>query len=179
MIYFLKNKEELKTFKKLLRFQKRGILKSLLLGIIIYITIVLGYFLTRNIIDFSNVTSNLTEDSGITANNFLYVSLYISLMNSFLEEFFFRGYAFLTLKTYTSRKTAYVFSSLIFSIYHTGMLIEMFPIGETILLMIGLVIGGCIFNYLNERHDNIYPSWFVHMFANFGINTVGFILFGV
>ena len=40
-------------------------------------------------------------------------------------------------------------------------------------------VGGCIFNYLNEMNGNIYPSWFVHMFANFGINTVGFILFGV
>ena len=43
----------------------------------------------------------------------------------------------------------------------------------------GLIVGGCIFNYLNEKNDNIYPSWFVHMFANFAINTVGFILFGI
>ena len=34
-------------------------------------------------------------------------------------------------------------------------------------------------DYLNELNNNIYSSWFVHMFANFAINTVGFILFGV
>ena len=33
--------------------------------------------------------------------------------------------------------------------------------------------------YLNEVNDNIYSSWFVHMFCNFAINTIGFILFGV
>ena len=179
MLFFVKNKSDFKEFKKLFVFKKGGILKSLLLGLGVYTVIVGGYLLTRNIIDFSNVTSSLTENMGITADNFIYVSLYISLMNSFLEEFFFRGYGFITLKKYTSRKTAYIFSSAMFAIYHIGMLIGMFNIGALALLLFGLILGGCIFNYLNESTDNIYPSWFVHMFANFAINTVGFILFGV
>ena len=125
------------------------------------------------------MTTSLTSGMGITAENFLYVSLYISLMNSFLEEFFFRGYGFITLKKYTSRRFAYIFSSVIFAIYHVGMLVDMFNIWTSLLLLVGLIIGGCIFNYLNEANDNIYPSWFVHMFANFAINTIGFILFGI
>ena len=116
---------------------------------------------------------------GITAENFIYVSLYISLMNSFLEEFFFRGFGFITLKKYASREMAYLFSSSLFAVYHIGMLVGMFHFGALLLLMVGLIVGGCIFNFLNERNENIYPSWFVHMFANFAINTVGFILFGV
>lgn len=179
VIFFAANKKDFDGFKRLFIFKKGGILKSLLLGAAIYTAIILGYFLTRKIIDFSNVTSNLTEGMGITANSFIYVSLYISLMNSFLEEFFFRGYGFITLKKYTTRKFAYVFSSLIFAAYHVGMLVGMFSIGVLCLLLLGLTAGGCIFNYLNELNDNIYPSWFVHMFANFGINTVGLILFGV
>lgn len=179
MLYFIKDKEAFADFKRLFIFKKSGILKALLLGIGIYLVILVGFLLTRNIIDYSNVTSSLTEGMGITAQNFIYVSLYISLMNSFLEEFFFRGYGFITLKKYTSRKVAYIFSSVLFAIYHIGMLFEMFNIAVLLLLMIGLIVGGCIFNYLNELNDNIYPSWFVHMFANFAINTVGFILFGI
>ncbi len=179
MLFFLINRSDFKEFKRLFIFKKSGILKSLLLGLGVYTVIVGGYLLTRNIIDFSNVTSSLTSGMGITADNFIYVSLYISLMNSFLEEFFFRGYGFMTLKKYTNRKTAYIFSSAMFAIYHIGMLIGMFGIGALSLLLFGLIIGGCIFNYLNELNDNIYSSWFVHMFANFAINTVGFILFGV
>lgn len=179
VLFFVKNKSDFKEFKKLFVFKRSGILKSLLLGLGVYAVIVGGYLLTRNIIDFSGVTSNLTEGMGITADNFIYVSLYISLMNSFLEEFFFRGYGFVTLKKYTSRKTAYIFSSAMFAVYHIGMLVGMFNIGALALLLFGLILGGCIFNYLNEVNDNIYSSWFVHMFANFAINTVGFILFGV
>ena len=94
MIFFAANKKDFDGFKRLFIFKKSGILKPLLLGAAIYTVIILGYFSTRKIIDFSNVTSNLTEGMGITANRFIYVSLYISLMNSFLEEFFFRGYGF-------------------------------------------------------------------------------------
>ena len=177
MSFFIVNKKEFKEFKKLFVFKKSGILKSLLLGLAVYAIIMSAYLLLRDIIDFSRVTSSLTSGMGITADNFIYVSLYISLMNSFLEEFFFRGYGFITLKKYTGRKFAYIFSSAVFAVYHIGMLIGMFGIGALALLMFGLIAGGCIFNYLNEKNENIYSSWFVHMFANFAINTVGMILF--
>lgn len=179
LLFFARNKSAFQEFKNLFVFKNGGLCKALFLGIGVYTVIVGGYFLTRNAIDYSNVTSSLTEGMGITAQNFIYVSLYISLMNSFLEEFFFRGFGFITLKKYTSRKTAYVFSSVLFAIYHIGMLVGMFHLWALLLLLLGLIAGGCIFNYLNELNGTIYPSWFVHMFANFAINTVGFILFGV
>lgn len=179
MSYFLLNKGEFKEFKKLFTPKKKDILKALSIGIPIYLVIVIGYFLTRNIIDYSNVAPNLTKSMGITSNNFIYVALYISLLNSFLEEFFFRGYSFITLKKHTSRKFSYIFSSTLFSIYHVGMLLNSFNIAVIILLLLGVFFGGCIFNYLNESNDNIYVSWLTHMFANFAINTVGSILFGI
>ena len=126
VMFFAKNKDAVDDFKKLFVLKKDGIVRALLLGIGVYAVIVGGYFLTRGIIDFSNVTSSLIQGMGITAKNFIYVSLYISLMNSFLEEFFFRGFGFITLKKYTTRKTAYIFSSTLFAVYHVGMLVGMF-----------------------------------------------------
>lgn len=178
MLFFVINKSESGEFKSLFAFRKKGLLLSLL-GIGVYGVIVGGYFLTRNIFDFSKVTSSLGEGMGITKENFLYVALYISLMNSFLEEFFFRGFGFITLKKYTGKPFAYLFSSCIFAFYHAGMMIPMFEPVLLVLLFSGLIVGGCIFSYLNDKTENIYPSWFVHMSANFAINTVGFILFDV
>lgn len=177
--FFAVNRSEAGEFKKLFVFKRSGLLKSLLLGAAVYAVIMGAYFLLRNTIDFSKVTASLTNGMDITADNFVYVALYISLANSFLEEFFFRGYGFITLKKYTDRKFAYIFSSCVFAAYHVGMLVGMFGIGALALMMFGLIAGGCIFNYLNEKNDNIYSSWFVHMFANFAINTIGMILFGV
>ena len=179
ILFFLFNKNDTSEFKKLFVFKKKGLLTSIGLGIAVFAVIIGGYLLTKDLIDYSNVTKSLTESMGITADNFIYVAFYIAIINSFLEEFFFRGYGFITLKKYSSRKFAYLFSSGVFAVYHIGMLIGMFNIGALLLLLTGLVAGGCIFNYLNELNDNIYSSWFAHMFANFAINTVGLILFGI
>lgn len=179
ILFFIINKKEFREFVKLFRFNNKKILKSLLLGVLMYLLLILGYILLNDVIDFSNVTNSLTNGMGITSDNFIYVFIYISIINSFLEEFFFRGYGFITLKNHSNRKFAYLFSSFIFSIYHIGMLFEMFDFWVLIILLFGLIIGGFIFNYLNERNNNIYSSWFVHMFANLGINTIGLILFGI
>ncbi len=44
------------------------------------------------------------------------------------------------------------------------------------LAMLGLFVGGLLFNWLNAKQKNIYTSWLTHMFANFAINTIGFLL---
>ena len=158
---------------------KKGIKLALILCVLVYITILGGYLLLKDVFDFSAVTGTLTQNIGVTGKNFIYVSLYISFVNSFLEEFFFRGFAFLTLKRITGRKFAYVFSSFMFALYHIAMMIGWFDIYVFMIIMAGLFAGGLIFNFLNEKSSTVYPSWFVHMFANFSINTVGFMLFEI
>ena len=137
------------------------------------------YFLLKDVFDFSAVTTTLTANIGVNGKNFIFVSLYISFINSLLEEFFFRGFAFLTLKKRASRFYAYCFSALIFALYHVAMMIGWFSWEVFAIILLGLFVGGLLFNVLNEKSNTIYPSWFVHMFANFAINTVGFILFGI
>ena len=179
MLFFVIWREEWSEFKSLFRFRKKGFLISLLLGLAIFGVILGGYFTLRSIIDFSGVTASLTSGMGITADNFVWVAVYISIMNSFLEEFFFRGFGFITLKKYMGIKFAYFFSPVLFAIYHVGMLVGMFHPAVFALIMFGLIVGGLIFNALNDKFGNIYPSWLTHMAANFAINTIGFILFGM
>ena len=179
MIYFLLYKDKSTYLKKLFVPKKKDFLLALLLGIGIFVIIITTYFVLRNYIDLNGIKESLTSGIGVTADNFIYVAIYISFANSLLEEFFFRGYAFLTLKEESSKQFAYIFSSAMFALYHVGMTNGWFSILIYILSMVGLFIGGCVFNYLNEKCGNIYPSWLVHMCANFGINTIGFILFGI
>ncbi len=136
-------------------------------------------FSLRNVLDLSGITIALQSNIGVSKNNFVFVSLYISFVNSLLEEFFFRGFAFLSLKKFTSRSLAYSISSIAFALYHIAMMIGWFSIVTFVLVMMGLVVGGIIFNFLNEKNEDIYSSWMVHMFANFAINVIGFILFGI
>ena len=97
-------------YLQLLRPKKKGLLPAIALGVGIYVVILGGYFLVSPFFDFSQIAGALTDNAGVTKDNFLYVSLYISFANSFLEEFFFRGFVFTNLKQHAGRNLAYIFS---------------------------------------------------------------------
>lgn len=162
---------------KVFKPDKKGLTLALFMGVLVYAFIISAYFIFRNVFDFSSLTSSLTSTTGVNKQNFVFVALYISFANSLLEEFFFRGFSFLTLKEVSNRKFAYIFSSLMFAAYHVAMMIGWFSVWVVLLSLIGLFIGGVIFNYFNEKYNNIYLSWLIHMFSNFATNTIGFILF--
>lgn len=179
MGYFFLYKEERSRLKKLFVLRNLDLKEALLLGIGVFPVIILAYITLRNFINLSSIRESLTTGIGVNADNFLLVAIYITLINSLLEEFFFRGFAFLILKENTGRFFAYIFSAFLFALYHVGMTSGWFHWSIYLLAMSGLFVGGCIFNYLNEKTESIYPSWLVHIFANLAINTVGFILFAL
>ena len=175
VLYGLYQKE--KTMLRFMKGDKKGIFSALGLGVILYFVILGAYFIFRNIFDFSALTSSLNKTTGVNSENFIWVAIYISFVNSFLEEFFFRGFAYLTLKKEISKRVAMIFSSATFSLYHIAMMIGWFGVPVVLLSLAGLFVGGVIFNRIDEKKETIYLSWLIHMFANFSINTIGFILF--
>lgn len=152
---------------------------TFLLGISIYLGILGAYFILKNFIDLSNIMEMLDKKARVDKDNFIWIALYISFVNSLLEEFFFRGFIFLNLKKISGRKFAYLVSALVFSVYHVAIMGSWFNPIIFIVAMMGLFIGALIFNYLNEKEENIYNSWIVHMMANLSINTVGLMMFGI
>ena len=165
------------SFRKLFFFEQKKFPFSVLLGVGVYMLIIGAYFLIGPYFDFSNITVTLQNNIGVNKNNFVFVSFYISVINSLLEEFFFRGFAFLTLKKLTSRKVAYLFSAGAFSIYHIAIMTSWFTPLLFVFLITSLFVAGLML--LNEKNDNIYTSWIVHISANLAINTIGFMLFGI
>ncbi|MDD6800542.1 MAG: CPBP family intramembrane metalloprotease [Firmicutes bacterium] len=134
------------------------------------------YFALENVIDLSAVTGKMAEDAGVNRGNYIFVAFYIALCNSLLEEFFFRGYAFLHMKTLVSPRYAYFFSAAAFSLYHGAMLAGWFSWILFALVLAALAAAGLLFEWIDEKFESIIPSWTVHMFANLAINIIGYIL---
>ena len=131
----------------------------------------LVYLLTP-ILDMSKLTSGLSHIA-VDIENYWYVTAYIVLINSFLEEMFFRGMCHLKLAENSNETFACCFSSLLFSVYHLTMISNIMHPGLTLLCLIGLFFVGLIFIWLNKKTKNIYNSWIVHACANIAINVVG------
>ncbi len=160
----------------ILKANPRGLKLGLLLGVSIYVIVVAFYLIASSIIDLSSIKTSLENNLGINKDNFFAIALYVCIVNSFLEEWFFRGFVFKEFRK-TSRALAYTVSSLAFSVYHIAIMDGMFNVYLLMLILFALFVGGTIFNYLNEKNNNIYASWFCHSFANFAMNTVGFMIF--
>ncbi|MEA4833385.1 MAG: CPBP family intramembrane glutamic endopeptidase [Oscillospiraceae bacterium] len=154
---------------------KTGII-AVTIGAAVYAFIIIAYLLLRNIIDLSRVTDALANGVGVGKDNFLYVSLYIAFVNSLIEEVFFRAFCFFGLKTLIPRRKAYLFSSVLFSVYHVSMLIGWFSIPIFAAVLIALVAAGVIFIGIDEAFNSVFASWATHCFSNLAVNTIGLVL---
>ena len=156
---------------------RRAFLPALLLAAGTFAVILGGYALLSPWLDLSAITGNLGAKEGITAATFPFVALYISLCNSFLEELFFRGFAFLTLRKHLSPLLAWGGSALAFALYHVCIMDSWFHPAVFVLLTAALAVAGLLFDWL-DREGSLWPAWLVHMAANLAINTIGLHLFG-
>ena len=159
-------------------FRREGLGLGLLLGGGIFAVILLAFLLFRPFLDLDAIAAGLLGKEGISRENFLCVALYISIFNSLLEELLFRGLGYLELRRHAPEGFAMVFSAAAFAAYHVAILDGWFTWWVYGLCMLGLFVGGLIFNYL-DRRGSLLPSWLAHAGANLAINTVGCIMFGL
>ena len=164
------------SYKTMFSFKLSNLKWALLLGILLVGCILILYNLAGRFFDLSALSGILDRNFTAGSLNFLPVAFYIAVINSFLEEFFFRAFAYLTLKKSSSPRFASVFSATAFSLYHLFLMAGLFELWLYLAAVGFLVIAGLIFNALDHRSETITPSWLLHACANMGLNTIGFIL---
>ena len=141
----------------------------------IIFAILAGYFIISTFTSLSNIPDLLNQQVNVNLNNFLWVSLYIILINSALEEFFFR---FLLIRIFTFKNVIlpHLMSALLFALYHVAIISQWFEAWLFILIVIGLTLVGLLFSALNNKKNGITHSYLIHLSANIGINLVGLVL---
>ncbi|HEY4537183.1 MAG TPA: CPBP family intramembrane glutamic endopeptidase [Erysipelothrix sp.] len=141
------------------------------LSLVIIVSILLGAYGLNHYGLFDQVQGSLAQQVGVTKYNYPFVFIYIVLINGPLEEFFFRHFSYESKWHFKGLST-----SLLFSLYHVGMLFTMFDWYLFLLAMSGLVLVSLFFIAVNTRKHSILNSILLHMAANFAINLVGWFL---
>lgn len=163
---------------KLKQLDKNRLKLGFVFGITSFLIVIAAYLIFIGFINLEDIINDLKQKN-ITPANFILIGLYITLGNSFLEEFFFRGFIFLNLYNRKKEKFAYVYSSLIFGLYHIGIFKAWFNIGIILLCLLGLISVGFVFNWLNTKSNNFINSWLVHIFADSAIILIGLRMFKI
>ena len=131
------------------------------------------FLIFHNSIDLSSIRQSLVTKEGLTRKNCFFVFAYIILVNSFLEEAFFRGFISGLIP---NRKVGFPLSALLFSLYHIGIIGTWFNPFILCLCIVGLAAVGLFLQFLCERYQSVAASYIVHASANVAINTIGALL---
>lgn len=172
-------KKSIKNALNLKGMNKKQFSYGIIFGILCFIIVIIAYLIFKKFIDFKGILNEMQNKSQITPANFIFVGLYITFVNSFLEEYFFRGYIFLNLYEKGNKIGAYIFSSLLFSLYHLTIFKSWFDLQIMFLVLFGLFSVGILFNILDTKSRNFINSWIVHILADSAIILIGCRLFNM
>jgi membrane protease YdiL (CAAX protease family) len=134
-------KNNYKNIFEKLGISNKGIKPSIKLGLLLIPIMLLVTYLILIITTYINNTINL--ELGIT-----------SFIESFTEEFFFRGILFLYLMSKTNLKIAYITSLSSFILMH--------PQNFSNLFIISTVVQGFLTTEISRRSKNLTGSWILH-----------------
>jgi len=150
-----------------------------LLGLGAFSSVMAAYALLGSQMDAGSIIGEMESSLNINRGNFMAVGIYIILVNAAIEEYFFRGFLFLNLKNNSSgeRLFAYIYSSLLFSIYHLSIFKTWFDAKLIAVAILGLLSAGFFFNYIDEKDDTIICSYIIHACGDAAIILIGLKMF--
>ena len=174
ILYAIRYKE---NFFELIGLKKKRPSKKLILCIIFaYAGIIILYLLLKNQIDLNSIKEKLLAKEGLNRNNFIFIFSYIILINSFLEESFFRGFLYQVFRKEGYEKAGAIFSALVFALYHISIMDGWFNPAIMTLGIGGLFLTGIFLQLVCRYEESLIGSWLVHGSANLAINTIATIM---
>ena len=153
-------------------------LKGLFLGLTFSVILMISYLTLGSLVDFNLIRSELLLESAINPLNFLMVGLYITVFNSFLEEYFFRGFLVQSFRDLGYNHWGIHFSALSFALYHLGIFLRWFELPLLFLTVTTLYLTGLLLIWANFKTRNVLNGWIAHILANATIMLIGAYAFG-
>jgi len=156
--------------------------RTLIPGAIIGITVVAGMFVLMktplgDIVKSSgdNIKEKV-EDLGMLEHYVLF-SIFLSLVNSFVEEYYWRWFAYGNIRRLMPLAWAHVIAALAFASHHILVVSHFFPIGFALFIGSSVGIGGLIWSLLYQRYNTILGPWICHVIIDAGFLWIVYDLF--
>lgn len=105
---------------------------------------------------------------------YIIFAIFLSLLHSGLEEYYWRWFVFKGLQLKFSWLPAAVIGSAAFAGHHFFVLSEFFPLWLTLLLGTGVGLGGFIWCFLYKKYQSLWAPYLSHVFVDAGIMLIGY-----
>lgn len=143
---------------------KKSFLYGIHFWVIASIGIIWSYFVFQSMIDWGNISQSVWE-RWITKEIFIFVFAYIMFGNALIEEFFFRWFIFNFINNF-SKIFAYLFSWVLFSLYHIAIFWTWFEGVVLWIALLWLFLWWLFFSFLYEKTNGIWAAYIFHIIAD-------------
>lgn len=158
----------LKPVRDILQLQnwRRGLAVSAGLGVLaIAIFWTLYYFLGDMLLDKAMITRKIGEQFSVTATTVLLVAPITIFINSMLEEFFYRGFAFGQL-VQRQRLLGYLLPATVFTIQHVLFIYHWMSPLPLVMAVTGLFVFALVLQRVYERTQSLAAPWLIHILGD-------------
>ena len=151
-----------------------NMLLGLGLGVLMAAVIVGGYYLfLREVIEPGPMLAKV-ESLGILKYYWV-MAVFISLIHSLFEEYYWRGFILSGLGEWVSKRWLLVLiSGGMFGIHHVFAMLELFPLIWVALCVAGTVAAGVIWSWMRVRGRSIWDCYISHVFADLAVMWIGY-----
>jgi len=105
--------------------------------------------------------------------HYVLFAVWLSLLHSLLEEYYWRWFIFGRLTTVVKPSVAYLLASLAFASYHYVLLSRYFPAFGTLLFGTCVGFGGAFWCWLFQKQRSLIGCWVSHLLMDAAICYVG------
>lgn len=121
----------------------------------------------------SSQIATKSEEMGILAHYWLF-ALFISVLHSLLEEYYWRWFVYGQLERLTPPVAAHLLAGVAFAAHHVVIISEFFGVFWGFFFSAFVGIGGIIWSLMLARQKTLMGIWVSHMIVDFGAMGVGY-----
>lgn len=105
---------------------------------------------------------------------FLLFAIFITVLHSFIEEFYWRWFVFGNLRKVLPLPAAHALAAVGFGAHHLVVTCQYYPFWFAFGLAGCVALGGLIWSLLYQRYDSLVGSWISHLCVDAGLMWVGY-----
>jgi len=107
-------------------------------------------------------------------DHFVLFAVFVSVIHSGLEEFYWRWFAYGQLRRKMTRWAAHLVAAGAFGGHHLIITLQFFPVALAFFLTGCVVVGGVIWSIMYERQGTIIGCWVSHLCVDVMLMVIGF-----
>ena len=158
---------------------KKYFLSFLSIGLGLSVIYFLGFLFLSRFIDFNQVLSKIKQFASIDAKNIVYVGIYMIIINSLIEEFFWRGFVFKEINKISNHWSVYLLTAFAFSIYHVAIIYDWISFSLLLVAVFGLTGYSIVKNIVFRMYKDLYGCWLIHAMVDTVQILIAFRIFGL